>query len=158
MSFFHTESKIEKFGKSFKITIYIPQRKALINLLATPVNRSEELSSFVSGKISVGKSIDKRYFYLPGDETEIIEAIKKNKAYGIVDSIECGSAFAFTILQRCHCNHIEVSIPILFCFINHGLNIGNEEIGINHRQVVAVNPSLSNPVVSLCHSSCHPHE
>jgi hypothetical protein len=125
-----------------------PDKKLVFSFRAKPILESEDVSIYAEGISNFCSENINEYSYISSDGDKIFDTIVRKKAYGVVDYLnQDKGGVVVTILQRCHNNCIDVSIPIVFLYCNletckqkHMLNANNN---IRKRKILSISAKYS---------------
>lgn len=142
---FKSRSSIIKTDGGYIVEISYANGARLFVLEIKPISLSQEITQFVAEANKACLSHVDGYTYFPIADNQLINAIRDNKVYGIVDTLPCGHGYAVSFLQRCFRNYIDVSIPIIFfktcdsTFCRYETDC--DPLKISHREVVSIKPT-----------------
>lgn len=108
------QSKIQLDGDRYKITIKHFQENSNTSFYFKPHEHSGDVAQYSLSKNNICNNYTKDFAYIPTNISVISHAIKNNKLYGIIDKLSCCNGVVLFIMQRCHSNCIDVSIPLFF--------------------------------------------
>ena len=131
----------------FDIKIFFRGNQDYLSLHAIKINDSDDIISYVNennGKCAVHSQ---EYIHLPMKISSVLDAIKKNKLYGVLDFLPCKQGYSITLLSRFNYGCSQISLPMLFfkgCKNEKCIN--DNSFSTCERNVVIISTSKMTPV------------